>query len=109
MAATLALTAVLVAPMLLFDLSRYTADGPRAGTLYALSPMAWATPVVALAAVTVWLAWRRHRLAWLSAATTVVMALPRMLTYDFTFLLAAVPRSRPAASSAAPTRTKLIS
>lgn len=84
-------TVLLVAPMLLFDLSRYTVDGPRAGTLYEASPILWAIPVVALVLLTAALARRASPHAWLSASATVVMGLPRMLTYDMTFLLAAVP------------------
>ena len=104
-----ALTAVLVLPMLLFDLSRYTADGPRAGTVYDLSPYLWAGAVAGLVAATTWLAARRSPLDWLAAATTVVVGLPRMLTYDLTFLLAALPAARRSPSSAVPSSTKLIS
>jgi hypothetical protein len=86
--ATLLLTAALVAPMLLFDLSRYTVDGPREGTLYDISPMLWAAPVAALVVLTVVLARRRSVHAWLAAAAAVVVGLPRMLSYDITFLLA---------------------
>ena len=97
-ALTLLLTAALVAPMLLFDLSRYTVDGPREGTLYDLSPLAWAVAVVGLVLITIVLARRRSVHAWLAAATTVVVGLPRMLSYDITFLLAGT-----AGSSADPT------
>lgn len=86
--ATLLLTAALAAPMLLFDLSRYTVDGPREGTLYDISPFLWAAPVATLVVLTVLLARRRSAHAWLAAATTVVLGLPRMLSYDITFLLA---------------------
>lgn len=92
---TLLLTAVLVAPMLLFDLSRYTVDGPRAGTLYDLSPILWAAPVVGMVVVTILLARRGSVHAWLSAATTVVVGLPRMLSYDITFLLAGTAAAEP--------------
>lgn len=103
------LTVVLVVPMLGFDLDRYTVDGPREGTLYALSPVAWAAPVVCLAALTFWLARRSHSFAWPCAAVTTVMALPRMLTYDITFLLAGLAERPGEDSSVTPTRTKLIS
>ncbi len=87
-AITVGLTALIVAPMLVFDLERYTVDGPRAGTLYDISPIAYAIPAAGLALVTILLARRRSRHAWLAAATTVVVGLPRMLSYDITFLLA---------------------
>jgi len=79
---------VLVAPMLIFDLSRYTVDGPRVGTLYDISALLWAAPVVGLVVITVLLARRRSAHAWLAGAATVVIGLPRMLSYDITFLLA---------------------
>ncbi|MCV0404496.1 MAG: glycosyltransferase 87 family protein [Chloroflexi bacterium] len=99
---------MLTAPMLLFDLSAYTADGPRPGTLFDISPLLWGLPVAGLVMLSLWLAARGSRYAWLGAASTVVMGLPRMLTYDLTFLLAGSP-VRPRARSANPTSTKLIS
>jgi len=81
------LTGLLATPMLFFDLARYTVDGARAGTLYNISPLAWAAPVAGLVAVTIGLAWRRSAHTWLAAAATVVMGLPRMLSYDMSFLL----------------------
>jgi hypothetical protein len=92
-AAALLLTALLVAPMLIFDLSRYTVDGPRAGTLYDISPLLWAAPVLGLVVVTILLARRGSAHAWLAGATTVVVGLPRMLSYDITFLLAGITGS----------------
>ena len=93
--ATMLLTAVLVAPMLLFDLSRYTVDGPREGTLYDISPILWAAPVVGMVVLTVLLARQQSVHAWLAAATTVVVGMPRMLSYDITFLLAGMAASEP--------------
>ena len=90
---TLLITAALVGPMLLFDLSQYTVDGPRAGTLYHISPLLWAAPVAGLVVVTILLARRRSVHAWLAAAATVVVGLPRMLSYDITFLLAGTTES----------------
>lgn len=98
-AATIGLTLVLVGPMLAFDLADYTADGPRVGTLFAASPILWALPVVLLAAITLRLARRRSRHAWLSAATTTVLGMPRMLSYDMTFLLAGLGGIRHEAST----------
>lgn len=109
---TVGLTGALVAPMLLFDLSRYTVDGPREGTFYAFHPLLWAIPVLASVTATIILARRHSPFAWLAAATAVVAGLPRMLTYDFTFLLAGLPDGvddEPDARSAKPTSTKLIS
>lgn len=112
-ALAIGLTVALVVPMLLFDLQRYTVDGPRAGTLFDVSPVAWALVVLVLVGTTLWLARHRTAFAWLAAATTVIIGLPRMLTYDLTFLLAGSPEVgrdvRSDASSANPTSTKLIS
>jgi hypothetical protein len=98
-AGAIGLTLLLVAPMLAFDLAAYTADGPRDGTLYAASPLLWAVPVVILAGLTVRLASRRSPHAWLAAAATTVLGMPRLLSYDMTFLLAGLarhPDDRPA-------------
>ncbi|MDQ4034389.1 MAG: glycosyltransferase 87 family protein [Chloroflexota bacterium] len=88
---SLSLTAILVAPMLLFDLSRYTVDGPRAGTLFQAAPILWGVVVAAAAGITILLAQRRSAYAWLAGAATVVLGLPRTLSYDTTFLLAGSP------------------
>jgi glycosyl transferase family 87 len=90
---TLLISVALVGPMLLFDLSQYTVDGPRAGTLYDISPVLWAAPVAGLVVVTILLARRRSVHAWLAAAATVVAGMPRMLSYDITFLLAGTTES----------------
>lgn len=97
--AAVGLTALLVAPMLLHDLSRYTVDGPRAGTLYDISPILWAIPVATLLILTLVFARLRSSRSWLVGATAVVMAMPRMLTYDFSLLLAGTPEAQPRPNS----------
>ncbi|MEO7869516.1 MAG: hypothetical protein ABIS42_02790, partial [Candidatus Limnocylindria bacterium] len=76
---------VLTAPMLLFDLSHYPlSPGPLAGR-WLVSPIAWAGgAVVGLAAL---LRFARGRAGWFAASLAVVMAMPRLLYYDMTFLL----------------------
>jgi hypothetical protein len=92
LATSVLIATVLTAPMLLFDMSLYTVDAVRPGTLFAISPALWLLAVAAAAGATMVIATRRPRLAWLAAAGTVVLAMPRMLTYDTSFLLAATAR-----------------
>ena len=82
------LTAGLVAPMLLYDLSSYPIGAGAAGILTGI-PVLYAAAVAAGILVSVRLA--RSRFAWLASATTVAVALPRFFVYDLTFLIAAVP------------------
>ena len=78
-------TLALVAPILLFDLSNYpVTPGPLAG-LWALSPIAWAVGVLLGFAPLIRFA--RHPVGWFAASFAVVMAIPRLLYVDMTFLL----------------------
>jgi hypothetical protein len=85
-AVTAAFTALLVGPMLLYDLSTYPARSYAEISLFGVSPLLWA--VVAAAAVGVALYGARRQWAWLAASAAVLAALPRLLAYDITFLLA---------------------
>jgi hypothetical protein len=106
-ALTLALTALLVTPMLFHDLSGYTTDVGSAGLLISW-PLVYVATIGAGMALTVWLA--RTRFAWLAAGTGVALALPRFFVYDVTLLLvgtaerAAVPApaTEPATRGTAP-------
>lgn len=82
-ALTIGLTLVLVAPMLLYDLSGYPARGQAIG-LAAEAPAVWVGVASACAATTLRLA--RTRYAWLAAASTVLVALPRFAPYDLSFM-----------------------
>jgi hypothetical protein len=90
---SLLLTAVLVAPALLFDLSAYpTQPGPGQMSLTAV-----AIPLfVLVAAATAGLAFlgARSRYGWLLGALAMLMALPRALTYEAGFLLVGLARRR---------------
>jgi len=78
-------TLALVAPIFLFDLSNYpVTPGPLAG-LWALSPIAWAVGVLLGFAPLIRFA--RHPVGWFAASFAVVMAIPRLLYVDMTFLL----------------------
>jgi hypothetical protein len=83
-AASVLLTLLLVAPMLLFDLSNYVTD-PAEATFLMRWPPIWVAALVLGVGVTVWLAKTRH--AWLAAGTAAALALPRFFVYDVTFLL----------------------
>jgi hypothetical protein len=94
-AATLALTALLVSPILLYDLSGYTTNVGEAGLLITYLPVYMLVAGVGIA-LTVLLA--RTRWSWLSAATTMALALPRFFVYDVTLLLVGTVPTRAAAS-----------
>ena len=97
-AMTLGLTAALVAPMLLYDLSAYPTNPGGAGMLISW-PAIYAAAVVDAAIVTLWLA--RSRFSWVAAATGVALALPRFFVYDATLLLVGTAHWRPSAVSEA--------
>lgn len=84
-----AATALLVAPVLLFDLSSYPTGGGAATMLIDL-PVVYAAVVGAAILVSLRLARSRH--GWLASSATVALALPRFFVYDLTFLMAALPR-----------------
>ena len=80
------LTAVLVLPALLFDLSGYSTDpGPNQLSLAGASWMLY-LPVVAVAVAVTWLL-ARTRYAWAAASIAMVVSLPRLLDYQIGFLL----------------------
>ena len=78
-------TVALAGPMLFFDLSDYPiTPGPLAG-LWVISPIAWAVGVLLGFAPLIRFA--RHPAGWFAASFAVVMAIPRLLYVDMTFLL----------------------
>lgn len=83
--------AILFAPMFLFDLSAYSTS-PASGllSLYAVSPVLWFTVAAAVGIVTVVLAVRRSRYAWLAAAVLMFLGPPRVTTSYLSFILVAV-------------------
>jgi Glycosyltransferase family 87 len=83
-AAACALTGLLWAPALLYDLRGYATEAGQAASLFAV-PVLYAG-VIAIA-IGVTLALARSRAGWLAAATTVVLALPRLFVYDVSFVL----------------------
>jgi hypothetical protein len=87
---TVMLTAVLVAPMLLFGWEPATTDpGESLSLWYLVSPLAFGV-VATMALLTAGIAsWRSPRWAPLAAAVAAIVALPRLLLYDLTYLLPA--------------------
>lgn len=103
-AASVGLTAVLVAPFLFYDLSNYVTTAGYAGLLIAWPPV-YVLAVGAAMVVTLLLA--RGQFGWLAAATAVSLALPRYFVYDITFLLPGAPVS--SATDPAPRRSSQAS
>jgi hypothetical protein len=88
---TTAFTASLLLPMLLFDLSGYSLEiGHAQVALTEWSWSLWAVGAMAAVAVAVFLA--RTRFAWLAAGVAMVLILPRLLVYQFSFLLVGLAR-----------------
>lgn len=87
-AATAALAAVLVGPMLLHDVSNYPTGANSAALL-----MNWPIVYAGAVAIGILAALRlaSSRYGWLSSATVVALSLPRFFVYDVTFLMASVP------------------
>jgi hypothetical protein len=80
------LTVILVGPMLLFDLSGYSTEiGGGQMSLLTVSPVLWAVVVAASVAAT-W-AFSRTGYAWPAGAVALILALPRFLLYEISFLI----------------------
>lgn len=82
------LTAALVVPMLLFDLSNYPTDAGAAAGIIA-APVLYAIAVAAAILVSLRLAGTRY--AWLASSAAATLAVPRLFVYDITFLMVAIP------------------
>ena len=80
----LLLTALLWAPVLLYNLDNYAVEAGQAASLYAVPILYF---VVAAVGVGVTLTLAPSRFGWLAAATTVVVTLPRLFVYDVSFLM----------------------
>lgn len=83
--------AALLAPTLLYEVPATATETGGTG-LFSTQPVLWALSALAAVAAAVWLA--RTRYGWLAAATATVLALPRLLIFDVTNLLASVPASQ---------------
>lgn len=96
-ATTLLLTAILLGPILLFDLpARATNAGPSNSLLH-VNAVLWAAVAVASVAYAAWASYRVAPERWLAASVAAIMASPRLIGYDLTMFLASTPhRSRDA-------------
>jgi hypothetical protein len=84
-AIALAIALVMTAPILLFDLTHYpVVPGPLTG-LWLISPIAWAAGAIGGLAALLRLA--RGRVGWFATSLAIVLAMPRLLYYDMTYLL----------------------
>jgi hypothetical protein len=81
---TLALSALLWAPALLYDLSGYTTSAGQAASLVQW-PIVYVIATGALVLITIVFA--AGRFGWLTASVATVVALPRLFVYDVSFLM----------------------
>lgn len=105
-ATTLALTALLWAPILSFerpDLVTAFDYGGASGSLANVNIVAWGLVGGVSLGFAAWLAVHRSRYAWLAAAVSAVLVLPRFFLYDATLLL---PGTASLRSEAAPVRLR---
>jgi len=93
--ATLALTAALVLPALLMSVPGFEAAGASLSLFHQASPEVWAVAAVVAILAAITLAWLLPRYAALAAATAAVMALPRLLLYDMSYLIVGLVRFSP--------------
>lgn len=85
-ALTLALTALLVLPMLLFGVENYPTDPGASHSLTRASPILfWAVAASSVLAAA-YVAWRHRQWAWLATGVAVILCLPRYFPYELTFL-----------------------
>ncbi len=86
-AVALVITALLLAPLLLADISTYETDpGASFSLYYYVSPLAWAIAAGASALVAACLAWRRSEWVWVAASVAVALCAPRAHVTYATFL-----------------------
>ena len=84
---TVAATAVLLAPFLLYDLSGYQTDPGRSVSLYYyVSPLAWLVMAGSATLAAVVLAVRRSPYVWVAAAVAVMLVAPRTHVTYTTYL-----------------------
>ena len=97
-AATLAVTSILLAPYLLYDLSNYVTTAGGAALLWEW-PIVYAVAVAGAMGTGLWLA--PSRFGWLASSAAVVLALPRSFLYDATWIMVGAPEPEKAAEQRA--------
>lgn len=103
---TLGVTALLVAPMLLYNPGSLVTDvaGREPGTL-AVSPALFLVAAAISVSGVVFLAWRRSHYTILGAAVATILASPKLFGYDTTAFLAVAPQTRTEAPERSSVRT----
>lgn len=87
------LTVLLVAPMLLFDLSGYSTEiGSGQLSPMQWSPLIWVGVTLGAIVATFWLA--KTRYAWLAGGVAMFFALPRSFLYQIGFVIVGLARDR---------------
>jgi hypothetical protein len=97
---TVALTAVLVAPMLLFDRPALTSDFGISNSLSQIHPVLFWGTAVGSVLVAVCVVFRLKRYAWLATGAAAYFCLPRVFLYDVTFIVPGIAESVRAARRA---------
>ena len=93
---TLAITMALVAPMPLLGWEFGARQEGESISLYSqVSPLMWATVATGAVAVALAVALRAPRFAAQAAGVAAILALPRLLLYDFTYLLVGATKPPP--------------
>ncbi|HET7056955.1 MAG TPA: hypothetical protein VFI12_10860, partial [Thermomicrobiales bacterium] len=92
-----ALTAILVAPMLLFDRPAMTSDFGISNSLAQIHPAIFWGSAAASVLVAVWVAFRLRLYGWLATGAAAYFCLPRVFLYDVTFILPGIAESITAA------------
>jgi hypothetical protein len=86
-AATVALTALLVAPMLLFERPPLASEFGVSNSLYSIAPWLWLAALPIALATAVIFAVRWNLLAWPAIGAIGNLVLPRLFIYDVTLIL----------------------
>lgn len=90
-ASAIGVTCILLAPMLLFDLSGLVTDpGTGLASLYSISPALWLAVAIAGTVIVAWLAVRGSPYAWVAAALLMYLGPPRVVPSYLAFLLVAI-------------------
>jgi len=84
-----AVTGLLLAPSLLFEIAPTALETGGTG-LFSTAPIVWGIGLAVAMVLTLLLSRGPH--AWLAASTATVLALPRLLIFDVTNLIASFPR-----------------
>jgi hypothetical protein len=84
---TLVLTAILVAPMLLFERPSLASEFGLSNSLGQIHPALYVGLAAASVAVAIWAVFRKDRFAWLATGASAYFCLPRVFLYDVTFIL----------------------